>query len=130
MKRVLIPIIFACVALTSTAQNQTKTGTNDVSSKAPEYAKAQNELSQLSIRWMKEIESKYNQVTLLQKSYFADESSLTPKMKKERQDEIKLKEVEAQNLQKQYFGINGDLSKKREALIKPLEDKLQKPTAN
>ncbi len=93
-------------------------------SKIPEYKVAQDQLNQLSVQWQKEIEAKYSEIDQLYKAYKADEVLLTEEMKQKRQAEIEQKEQEVKDLQKQRFGVNGDLFKKRQELVKPLQDKI------
>ncbi|MGP8217011.1 MAG: OmpH family outer membrane protein [Bacteroidia bacterium] len=93
-------------------------------SKIPEYKVAQDQLNQLSIGWQKEIEAKYSEIDQLYKAYKADEVLLTEEMKQKRQAEIEKKEQEVKDLQKQRFGVDGDLFKKRQELVKPIQDKI------
>jgi outer membrane protein len=90
----------------------------------PDYKNAQSELDKISAQWQKEIEAKFSEVDKLYKSYSADEILLTDEMKKKRQAEIMQKEKEAKDLQKQRFGVDGDLFKKRQELVKPIQDKV------
>lgn len=90
----------------------------------PEYKSAQEQLDQISIQWQKEIEARLTEVDRLYKAFQAEEILLTQDMKKKREDEIIAKEKEAKNLQKQHFGVDGDLFKKRQELVKPVQDKV------
>lgn len=90
----------------------------------PEYKSAQEQLDQISIQWQKEIETRLTEVDRLYKAFQAEEILLTQDMKKKREDEIIAKEKEAKELQKQHFGVDGDLFKKRQELVKPIQDKV------
>ena len=90
----------------------------------PEYKSAQEQLDQISIQWQKEIETRLTEVDRLYKAFQAEEILLTQDMKKKREDEIIGKEKEAKELQKQHFGVDGDLFKKRQELVKPIQDKV------
>lgn len=90
----------------------------------PEYNAAQEQIDQLSIEWQKEIEAKFAEIDKLYKAFQAEQVLLPEDIKKARQDEIVKKEKEAKDLQKQRFGANGDLFKKRQELIKPIQDKV------
>ena len=90
----------------------------------PEYKSAQEQLDQISIQWQKEIETRLAEVDRLYKAFQAEEILLTQDMKKKREDEIIAKEKEAKELQKQHFGVDGDLFKKRQELVKPVQDKV------
>jgi len=93
-------------------------------SKMPEYKAAQDQIDKISIQWQKEIEAKYSEIDQLYKAYKADEVLLTDEMKQKRQGEIEQKEQAVKDLQKQHFGVDGDLFKKRQELVKPLQDKV------
>ena len=90
----------------------------------PEYKSAQEQLDQISIQWQKEIETRLGEVDRLYKAFQAEEILLTQDMKKKREDEIIAKEKEAKEIQKQRFGVDGDLFKKRQELVKPVQDKV------
>ncbi len=98
--------------------------TDYILSQIPEYKAAQNELDKTSQNWQKEIEGKYAEVEKLNKAYQADAILLTEEMKKKREAEISAREKEAKDLQKQRFGPDGELFKKRAELVKPIQDKV------
>lgn len=89
-----------------------------------EYRDAQDVLDKLSADWQKEIEVKFAEVDKLYKDYQTESVLLPDDMKKKRQDEIIAKEKEAKDLQKKRFGKDGDLFKKRQELVKPIQDKV------
>lgn len=90
----------------------------------PEYKSAQTQIDNLSVQWQKEVEQKYAEIDKLYKAFQAEEVLLTDEMKKKRESEIIAKEKEAKDLQKQHFGVDGDLFKKRQELVKPIQDKI------
>lgn len=81
-------------------------------------------MDQLSISWQKEIEAKYSVIDKLYKDYQAEQILLTEEMKRKRETEITNKEKEVKEFQKQKFGYEGELFKKKQELIKPLQDKI------
>ncbi len=85
---------------------------------------AQNQLDELSKKWQKEIELKVGEIDRLYKSYQTDAVLLPEDIKKQREEEILQKEKELNQLKKKRFGTDGDLFKKRQELIKPLQDKI------
>ena len=93
-------------------------------SQIPEYKAAQSELDKTSLMWQKEIDGKYSEVDKLYKAYQADAILLTEEMKKKRENEIINREKEVKDLQKQRFGADGELFKKRQELVKPIQDKV------
>ena len=90
----------------------------------PEYAEAQSQLDELSAQWQKEIEAKFAEVDKMYKDYQAQAVLLPEDMKKKKEQEIVDKEKEAKALQKQRYGKDGDLLKKRQELVKPIQEKI------
>lgn len=88
----------------------------------PQYEMANEQLNQLSQRWQKEVEAKFKEAETLYKNYQADMVFLTDDQKKKKEEEITGKEKEAIDLRNKYFGQDGELSKKRQSLLKPLQD--------
>lgn len=93
-------------------------------SNIPEYKAAQAEMDKISVDWQKEIEAKYAEIDKLYKIYQAESVLLTDDMKKKRENEIINKEKEVKELQKQRFGVDGELFNKRMELVKPIQDKI------
>src|SRR5699024_106682 len=90
----------------------------------PAYEQAQQKLDSIAKLWQQEIDAKFQKVDQLYKEYSAEKVMLSDDLKKKRQDEIMHLEKEAQDLQNQRFGYQGDLFEKREELIKPIQDKV------
>ncbi len=108
----------------SVAQKIAYVDTEYILGQIPEYKAAQAELDKTSIQWQKEIEAKYAEIDKMYKSYQAEQILLTEDMKKKREGDIVAKEKEAKDLQKQRFGVDGELFKKRQELVKPIQDKV------
>ncbi len=109
------------------AQSAAKFGyvdTDYIMSQIPEYKAAQAELDKTSQQWQKEIETKMAEVEKLRKAYQADAILLTEEMKKKRESEIEAREKEVQELQRKRFGVDGEFFKKRQELVKPIQDKV------
>lgn len=90
----------------------------------PEYGDAQAQLDQLSKEWQKEIDTKFAAVEKMYQSYQAEFVLMPEELRKQKEKEIIDAEKAAQNLQMQRFGVSGDLFKKREELVKPIQDKV------
>lgn len=90
----------------------------------PEYEAAQQELNRLSQEWQAEIEAKWEAVERLELAYRAERVLLTPEMRGKRETEIEAKRVEARELQKEKFGVEGELFRKRQELIQPIQDRI------
>jgi outer membrane protein len=108
----------------ATAQRIAFVDTKYILEQMPEYAAAQQELDRQSKKWQDEIDGRWNEIKKLREAYNAEAILLTAEMKKSRQDEITQKEHEAQDLQQKRFGVGGDLFKKRQELIQPIQDRL------
>ncbi|HWY10301.1 MAG TPA: OmpH family outer membrane protein [Bacteroidia bacterium] len=123
-KAVSILALVVFTAFTVSAQKIGYVDTDYILTSIPEYKAAQGEIDKLSVDWQKEIEAKYAEIDKLYKAYQADAILLTDDMKKKRENEIINKEKEVKELQKQRFGVDGELFKKRQELVKPLQDKI------
>ncbi len=117
-------LIFGSISSQTMAQKYAYVSTQYILENITEYKTAMTQLDNLSVQWQKEIEDKYAIIDKLYKSYQAEQILLTEEMKKKRQDEITSKEKDVKDLQKQRFGYEGDLFKKKQELIKPIQDKV------
>jgi outer membrane protein len=88
----------------------------------PEYETINEQISQASQKWQTEVEAIQNTAQTMYKKYQNDLSTLSANDKTKREEEIVKKEQEAQELKRKYFGPEGELYKKRESLMKPLQD--------
>jgi len=125
MKKIGFTLILCLMVSTiSIAQKMGYVDTDYILSNIPEYKAAQEELDKISVDWQKEIELKYAEIDKLYKIYQAESVLLTDDMKKKRENEIINKEKEVKDLQKQRFGVDGELFTKRMELVKPIQDKV------
>ena len=92
----------------------------------PAFTAAQEQLDKLSKQWEKEVADGYAVVEQMYKSYQNDAVLLSQDMKTKREEAIIAKEKEMKDLQNKYFGMEGDLFKKREELVKPIQDEILK----
>lgn len=88
----------------------------------PAYEMANEQLNQVSQRWQREVDELKKEADTMYKNYQADMVFLTDEQKKKKEEEIVAKEKEASQLQYKYFGPQGELFKKRQSLIKPIQD--------
>jgi outer membrane protein len=127
MKTKNIILIIGILFITNVAtfaQKFAYVDTDYILSQIPEYKAAQTELDKISAQWQKEIEAKYAEIDKMYKAYQAEQILLTDDMKKKREGDIIAKEKEAKDLQKQRFGVDGELFKKRQELVKPIQDRV------
>ncbi len=90
----------------------------------PAYEAANEQLTQLSEKWQKEVELRFEEIGQLYKNYQSENVFLSNEMKIKRENEIVEKEKQAKQLQQNYFGQDGELFKRRESLIKPIQDEI------
>jgi outer membrane protein len=119
----LVIVAFFMVSAVS-AQKYAYIDSEYILKNVPEYQDAQNQLDELSEQWQQEIEVKFQEIDELYKKYQADVVLLPADMKKKREDEIINMEKEVKRYQNEKFGSDGELFKKRQELIKPIQDKI------
>lgn len=133
MKQSLLAIAtksFLTVALIATttvgafAQRFCYVDANKVLERVPEYKTAQDQLDQTAEKWKQDVAAEYAKVDEMYRKYQADEVLLDATARKQREDEITAKEKSVRDLQKQKFGPEGALNKKRQELVKPIQDKV------
>lgn len=90
----------------------------------PQYESANEQLTLITRRWQKEVEALEQEAKVLEANYQTEQIFLSDAMRQKREQEIIDKENEALELKHKYFGVDGELSKKREALIKPIQDEI------
>lgn len=124
MKKLLYILFFALIGQAAWAQKFGYVDSKYILGHVQAYQDAQSELDKISADWQKEIEQKYESIEKMEKAFQAEKILLTEEMKKKREDEINDKRKEARELQKRRFGVEGDLFKKREELVKPIQDEI------
>jgi len=126
MKKGLISLllILAAVAGAKAQQHYCIIDSKYILEKMSDYKDAQGKLDNLSKAWQDEIDKKMAEVDKMYKGYQAEKPMLSEDMRKKREDEIVSKEKEAKDLQKQRFGYEGDLFKKRQEYVKPIQDRV------
>ena len=90
----------------------------------PQYEQANEQLTMLSKRWQKEVDAAQQEARVLASNYQTEQIFLSETMRAQREQEIVKKEQEVLELKRKYFGQDGELYKKREALIKPIQDEV------
>lgn len=127
MKRLgLIIILFASIVAPATAKdlNVAFIDMQYILKNLPSYESANEQLTLISKRWQKEIDAAQQEARILATNYQTEQIFLSDEMKRKREEEIVAKENEVLELKRKYFGAEGELFKKREALIKPIQDEI------
>jgi outer membrane protein len=122
----LIIGFFVLTAAMAAGQKYAFVDTEYIRKNIPAFTTAQEQLDKLSGQWEKEVADGYAVVEQMYKSYQNEAPLLSQDMKVKREEAIIAKEKEMKELQNKYFGMEGDLFKKREELVKPIQDEILK----
>ena len=112
------------IPMVNYAQKFAYVDTEYILSLLPDYKSAQKKLNEIAEQWQKEVDGKYEGIDKMYKEYQAEKILLTPEQQKVREDEIISKEKEAKKFQQDKFGYEGELFKKRQELVEPIQDKV------
>ena len=124
MKKFLLLIGFIFATLAVSAQKYAYVDTDYILNSIPEYTAAKKELNSISVKWQKEIEAKIAEVDKMYNDLQVEKILLTEDLRVKREEDIIKKEREVKDLQMKRFGADGDLFKKQQELIKPIQDKV------
>ncbi len=125
MKKIIFFLLATVmITLSVNAQRYAIIDTRYILSKLPDYSDAQKKLDAFSLQWQKEIDDKQAALDQLYRNYEAEKVMLSEELLKKREDDLFNKEKEVRDLQKKRFGFEGDLFKKRQELVKPIQDKV------
>ncbi len=123
MKKILVIIAAALMsAIAAQAQKFAMVDMEYILKNVPAFEMANEQLNQLSLRWQKEVEQAATEAQTLYKNYQNEKVFLTDDMQKRREEEIVAKNNAATELRNKYFGPEGELYKKRQTLLKPIQD--------
>ena len=124
MKTFLFAFILSLTAVTVNAQRYAVIDSKYILGKMTDYTEAQKKLDEFSALWQQELDQKQAAVDKMYREYDAEQVMLPDNLKKKREDELYNKEKELRDLQRKRFGFEGDLFKKRQELIKPIQDRV------
>ena len=123
MKKTLL-ILLVFVSCSIAAQKTAYVDMAYILKNLPQYESANDQLSMMSRRWQKEVEAVTEEARVMSTNYQTEQIFLSEELRQKREDEILQKEREALELKHKYFGQDGELFKKRESLIKPIQDEI------
>ena len=124
IRNLLLTAFFASSVFICSAQRYAVIDSKYILQKLPEYKTAQQRLDQFSEQWQKEIDKKSADLDKMYKDFDAEQVMLSDELKKKREDELFNREKELKDLQRKRYGYEGDIFKKRQELIKPVQDKV------
>ena len=116
--------LMALMALTASAQKFALIDMDYILKNIPAYERANEQLNQVSKKWQAEVEALNTEASTMYKNYQNEVVFLSQEQKKKRQDDILAKEKEASDLKRKYFGPEGELFKKRESLMTPIQEEI------
>ncbi len=120
----LFTLSFLLTAFASNAQRYAIIDTKYILEKIPEYKEANKKLEEMADAWQKEIDLMQSDLDKLYRQLDAEKAMLTPELMKKREDEIFNKEKAVRDLQRRRFGFEGDYFRKKQELVKPIQDKV------
>ena len=124
MKKILLIIVVAMTAVAANAQKFALLDMEYILKSIPAYERANEQLNQVSKKWQAEVEALNTEATTLYKNYQNEVVFLSQEQKKAKQEQIMQKEKEAADLKMKYFGPEGELFKKRESLMSPIQEEI------
>jgi outer membrane protein len=124
MKKLLFTMLLAVAATAANAQKFALMDMEYVLKNIPAYERANEQLNQVSKKWQAEVEAINTEATTMYKNYQNEMVFLSQEQKKAKQEEIMKKEKEASDLKRKYFGPEGELFKKRESLMSPIQEEI------
>jgi len=125
MKKIALVLVAVLAGMfTASAQKFALVDMEYILKNIPSYEMANEQLNQVSQRWQREVDDLKKEADTMYKNFQSDMVFLTDEQKKKKEAEIVAKEKEASQLQYKYFGPQGELFKKRESLIKPIQDEI------
>lgn len=125
MKKILfLAVGIMLLSFAVQAQKYAIIDTRYILDKMPDYKEAQKQLDEIAIGWQKDIDGKQVDLDKMYQNFEAEQVMLTEELRKKREDQLYNKEKELRDLQRKRFGFEGDLFKKRQELIKPIQDKV------
>ncbi len=122
MKKLILLSMLAFFSMVANAQKFALVDMEYVLNHIDNYTKANEQLNQISQKVQEQIDTINKEAANLYKDYQKDAATLTPEQKKKRQDAIIEKEKKAADIKIKYFGPQGELSKKRDQMINPIQE--------
>lgn len=124
MKKIILLTLLIVGTITAQAQKFALLDMEYILKNIPAYERANEQLNQVSKKWQAEVEAINTEATTMYKNYQNENVFLSQEQKKERQEAIMAKEKEAAELKRRYFGPEGELYKKRESLMTPIQEEI------
>ena len=124
MKKIIMLMLLCATTLSMQAQKFALVDMEYILKNVPAYERANEQLNQVSKKWQAEVEALNTEASTMYKNYQNEVVFLSQEQKKAKQEAIMQKEKEASDLKKKYFGPEGELFKKRESLMTPIQEEI------
>lgn len=124
MKKIIMLMLLCAMTLSMQAQKFALVDMEYILKNVPAYERANEQLNQVSKKWQAEVEALNTEASTMYKNYQNEVVFLSQEQKKAKQEAIMQKEKEASDLKKKYFGPEGELFKKRESLMTPIQEEI------
>ena len=124
MKKIMLMLVMVLSALTASAQKFALVDMDYILKNIPAYERANEQLNQVSKKWQAEVEALNTEAQTMYKNYQNEAVFLSQEQKKKKQDDITKQAKEASDLKRKYFGPDGELFKKRESLMTPIQEEI------
>ena len=124
MKKLFFVLSFLALTTAGFSQKYAIIDTRYILDKLPDYKEAQKQLSVIASVWQHQIDSSQATLDKMYRDYDAEQVMLTDALRKKREDQLFNFEKDLRDLQRKRFGYEGDLFKKRQELVKPIQDKV------
>ena len=123
-KIILLALLNIGFLSTNHAQRVAIVDINSILTDLPDFIKAQDEIDKVAAKWQQDIAQEYDKIKSMYNKYQAEQVLLSEEVRLEREEEIMEKEKQVRELQKRRFGPEGDLFRRRQELVSPIQDEV------
>ncbi|MCR5313210.1 MAG: OmpH family outer membrane protein [Bacteroidaceae bacterium] len=124
MKKIVLTLLVLVASVAANAQKFALVDMEYILKNVPAYERANEQLNQVSKKWEGEVNALLTEVETMYKKYQSESVFLSDAQKTKAEEAIMAKEKQASELKKKYFGSEGELYKKRQSLMSPINDEI------
>ena len=125
MKKILLLSLWCMMNLVAAnAQKFALIDMEYIMEKIPAYQEANKVLNSMSEQYQKAIETKAKEAETLYLAYQKSSATLSATQRTQKEEAIVAKEKEVSELRRKYFGPEGELARKEEELMTPIQDQI------
>jgi outer membrane protein len=125
MKKMIIALMAVLMTVgVASAQNYMVVDSEKVFKSIADYNNALAQIETLATEYQKAVDEKFKEVEQLYNSYMQVRNTLTESGRQQYEQRILQLEAEATEYQESLFGTEGELMKKRVALIQPIQERV------